>query len=51
MMVDAAMQCAQGSLSIEQLQEQLDGKYKHTSKLAPSEGLYLAQIQYKGDTV
>ena len=51
MMVDAAMQCAQGSLNIEQLQEQLDGKYKHTSKLAPSEGLYLAQIQYKGDTV
>jgi len=51
MMVDAAMQCAQGSLNIEQLQEQLDGKYKHTSKLAPSEGLYLAQIQYEGDTV
>jgi tRNA pseudouridine38-40 synthase len=46
MMVDAAMLCARGELSETQLQEQLKGKKKHTTKLAPPEGLYLAKIIY-----
>jgi len=46
MMVDAAMLCARGELSENQLQEQLNCQKKHTTKLAPPEGLYLAKIIY-----
>ncbi|UPT77064.1 tRNA pseudouridine(38-40) synthase TruA [Sulfurovum sp. XGS-02] len=47
MMVDAAMLCARGELSLTQLQEQLQCQKKHTTRLAPPEGLYLARIIYK----
>lgn len=46
MMVDAAMQCAQEEMSLSQLQEQIACSHKHTTKLAPPEGLYLAKILY-----
>jgi tRNA pseudouridine38-40 synthase len=46
MMVDAAMLCAKGELSETQLQEQLKCQKKHTTRLAPPEGLYLAKIIY-----
>ncbi|HEY9129379.1 MAG TPA: tRNA pseudouridine(38-40) synthase TruA [Sulfurovum sp.] len=46
MMVDAAMLCAQNKMSITQLQEQLNCEKKHTSRLAPAQGLYLARILY-----
>lgn len=46
MMVDAAMLCARDELSERQLQEQLECQKKHTTKLAPPEGLYLARIIY-----
>ena len=46
MMVDAAMRYAKKELTLTQLREQLHGQKKHTSKLAPAEGLYLAKIIY-----
>ena len=46
MMVDAAMLCAKGELTLAQLKEQLDMKQRHTTGLAPAEGLYLARITY-----
>jgi tRNA pseudouridine38-40 synthase len=46
MMVDAAMLCARSDMSEIQLQEQLKCQKKHTTKLAPPEGLYLAKIIY-----
>jgi tRNA pseudouridine38-40 synthase len=46
MMVDAAMQCAKEEMSLIQLQEQIACSHKHTTKLAPPEGLYLAKILY-----
>ena len=46
MMVDAAMQCATDTLSIDALQEQLTCSHKYSTKLAPPEGLYLARIIY-----
>jgi len=46
MMVEAAMMCAQEELSLTQLEEQLRCQKKHTTKLAPPEGLYLARIFY-----
>jgi len=46
MMVDAAMLHAQDKLSITHLKEQLECTQKHTTKLAPPEGLYLAKILY-----
>ncbi len=46
MMVDAAMQVAQGTLSLKQLEAQLVCQEKHTSRLAPPEGLYLARVLY-----
>jgi len=46
MMVDTAMLCARGDMSELQLQEQLKCQKKHTTKLAPPEGLYLAKIIY-----
>jgi tRNA pseudouridine38-40 synthase len=46
MMVDMAMQCATSRLSIDTLKEQLSCSIKHSTKLAPPEGLYLARIIY-----
>jgi tRNA pseudouridine38-40 synthase len=46
MMVDAAMLCARNEMSLEQLQEQLHCHKKHTTRLAPAEGLYLAKVIY-----
>ena len=46
MMVDAAMLCAIGKMSLEALQEQINTQKKYTTKLAPPEGLYLANILY-----
>ena len=46
MMVDAAMLYAKNEMTITQLQEQLICQKKHTTKLAPPEGLYLAKIIY-----
>jgi tRNA pseudouridine38-40 synthase len=46
MMVDAAMQCATGQMSLEALSEQLACREKHSTKLAPPSGLYLARILY-----
>ncbi|HFQ62206.1 MAG TPA: tRNA pseudouridine(38-40) synthase TruA [Epsilonproteobacteria bacterium] len=46
MMVDAAIRCAKGELSYSNIEEQLACHTKHTTKLAPPEGLYLARIIY-----
>lgn len=46
MMIDAAMLHANDKLTLKQLKEQLDCQKKHTTKLAPPEGLYLARIIY-----
>lgn len=46
MMVDTAMLYATNMITTEALQEQLNCKKKHTTKLAPPEGLYLARIMY-----
>ncbi len=46
MMVEAAMLCARGKMTCKQLLEQIECQEKHTTRLAPPEGLYLAQISY-----
>ena len=46
MMVGAAMQCAKEEITLEQLTEQIECQEKHTSRLAPPEGLYLARVHY-----
>ncbi len=46
MMVAAAMATAKGEMSYLELDQQLECQEKHTTKLAPPEGLYLARIQY-----
>ena len=46
MMVDAAMQYARGDMTAKQLKEQIECQEKHTTRLAPPEGLYLAKILY-----
>ncbi|MCW8821516.1 MAG: tRNA pseudouridine(38-40) synthase TruA, partial [Sulfurovum sp.] len=46
MMVDTAMSCAKNEMTMSQLQEQLTCQNKHSTKLAPPEGLYLAKIIY-----
>lgn len=46
MMINAAMLVAQGKLPIIALQEQIDLKKRHTTSLAPPQGLYLARILY-----
>jgi len=46
MMIDAAMLCAKSKMTFTQLEAQLNTKHKHTTKLAPPEGLYLARILY-----
>ena len=46
MMVEAAMQCARGEMTLKQLLEQIECQEKYTTKLAPPEGLYLTKILY-----
>ncbi len=46
MMVETAMLCAKGELTLGQLQEQLICRKKHITKLAPPQGLYLSRIIY-----
>ena len=46
MMIEAAMLCARNEMSISQLKEQLECHKRHTNRLAPAEGLYLARIVY-----
>ena len=46
MMVDAAMSCATEKMTLTSLKEQINTVKKHTTKLAPPEGLYLAKILY-----
>jgi len=46
MMVDASMRYAKNEMTMTQLQEQLKCQKKHSTKLAPPEGLYLAKIIY-----
>jgi tRNA pseudouridine38-40 synthase len=46
MMVESAMLCAGRELTLKQLSEQIACHAKHTSRLAPPEGLYLARVQY-----
>jgi tRNA pseudouridine38-40 synthase len=46
MMVDMAMAYAQDEISLVQLKEQLNCQEKHSTKLAPQEGLYLAKVLY-----
>lgn len=46
MMIASAMLYAQGKSSLKAVKEQLKGEYKHSSKLAPAEGLYLARVLY-----
>ncbi len=46
MMIDASMLCATSKLTIKQLQEQLNRQIRHTTNLAPAEGLYLARVLY-----
>jgi len=47
MMIDTAILVAQGKLPIMALQEQIDLKKRHTTSLAPPQGLYLARILYQ----
>lgn len=46
MMIDASMVYAKGEITLEQLLEQIACQKKHSTKLAPPEGLYLARILY-----
>ena len=46
MMIEAAMLCARGEITVKQLLEQIESQKKHSTKLAPPEGLYLAKILY-----
>ena len=46
MMVESAMLCAREEITLKQLTEQIECQKKHTSRLAPPEGLYLARVQY-----
>ena len=46
MMVDTAMLYAKGDLDLNQLKAQLACQHRHTTSLAPAEGLYLARIIY-----
>jgi len=45
-MIESAMLYAVNKLTLKELQEQLACQIKHTTKLAPAEGLYLAKIIY-----
>jgi tRNA pseudouridine38-40 synthase len=46
MMLHAAFAVAQGAMSMEALEEQIAHRHRHTTQLAPPEGLYLARVVY-----
>ena len=46
MMIAMAMSCANNTMTLTQLKEQLNCQTKYSTKLAPAEGLYLATIIY-----
>lgn len=46
MIVDAAIKCSRAELTTLQLKEQIENSVKHTTKLAPPQGLYLAKVIY-----
>jgi tRNA pseudouridine38-40 synthase len=46
LMVDAAMSCAKGNITLEMLQAQIACKMQLHTTLAPAEGLYLSKIYY-----
>jgi len=46
MMADAVLKVNAGGMSLEQLQEQIDRKCRHSTDLAPAAGLYLSKIIY-----
>jgi tRNA pseudouridine38-40 synthase len=46
LMVESALQCAQGKITCDALQRQIDVKARYITKPAPPEGLYLARISY-----
>jgi tRNA pseudouridine38-40 synthase len=46
MMLHAAFAVAQGTMITEQLRQQLECAHRHTTRLAPPEGLYLARVVY-----
>ena len=50
MMVDFAMQVAMEKKTLQELSEQLTLKKRHSTKLAPPQGLYLAKIFYEHTT-
>jgi len=46
MIVDASLKVAQGKMTLNELEEQINNKHQHTNMLAPAQGLYLARILY-----
>ncbi len=46
MMVDALLKVEAGDMSLRQLKEQIDVQRRHTTGLAPPQGLYLAKVLY-----
>jgi len=46
MMVEGAMLCAQGKLTLEQHRRQIEAQQQFHTRLAPPQGLYLAKILY-----
>ncbi|WP_300361760.1 tRNA pseudouridine(38-40) synthase TruA [Hydrogenimonas sp.] len=46
MITAAALQAMRGELTLEQIEEQLEGKEQHTTLLAEPQGLYLARVIY-----
>ena len=47
MMIYAAAAASLGRLTISSLREQIDGRHRHLTTLAPPQGLYLARVLYK----
>ena len=47
MMIYAAAAVANGEITLEELREQIGGKKRYLSNLAPPEGLYLARVLYR----
>ncbi len=46
LMVGALLDVSEGKLTKDELKEQLDGKCRHTFRLAPPNGLYLSKVIY-----
>jgi len=46
MMADAVLKVNEGTMSLQQLQEQIERKTRHSTDLAPAAGLYLSKIIY-----